>query len=709
MQFLSPIYLFGLLAVAAPILIHLIRRRKVTVVQWAAHRFLVAVTKKLQKRKRIQDLILLLLRCLLFVLLALLFARPFLERGTDVMVEEAGTLVVLVDASASMDYRNGVRSRFDVARGQVEAALSGLPGGTSVALILFADQAYPVVSPPTLEHNVVLQELDRQTTRPGRSNLTAGMAASLEVLSERGSGSILLITDGQATVWQATAQLADLMQEAEAQGVRLKLVNVAEGQDASNLGITAFDAVNAKPIAGQPVRLQVVVKNGGESPSQKARLVLEQAVGFPVEEAWVPSLQPGEATQIAMQITFADAGWQCLTVRLPGDHLATDNSRSIGLSVTPGLKVGLVEGPRNRALTVPPGFFLSAAAVPVSGMEVRNFPIQLARLSSGELNRERLKEFRVILLAGVATLSGQQVEALSGFVETGGGLWIAPPSDADAAQQFIQSVPLNTLFPTGELAYVEGRSGLPAAGPYDHPITGYWNESGAGSLNGFFSDRYLGLTAGEGVQTVLPLNNGSPLFVTQTRGAGRVFFSALPLDGAWSELPLSPQFVPLVQRSLQWLSGAVDAPVALTPGEGWRVRVPAIHVGRPFYVRTPLSTDVSQLAGKVEFQSGQAIIAYTDTSSLGRYQIYLNPEGGPVGSFGVNLPPEESDLRRVSADALADVSVDGSGIDSEKSDLRSGAGGWLSSLPEPWMLLVFLIMLTGAVELYLAQRFSRTA
>ena len=665
MQFLSPIYLFGFLAVAAPILIHLIRRRKVTVVQWAAHRFLVAVTKKLQRRKRIDDLILLLLRCLLFVLLALLFARPFFERGTDVVVDEAGTLVVLVDASASMDYSNGVRSRFDLAREQVDAALSGLPGGTSVALILFADQAYPVVSPPTLEHSVILQELDRQTTRPGRSNLAAGMSASLEVFSGRGSGSILLITDGQATAWQESAQLSDLMQQAEAQAVRMKLINVAKEQAVSNLGITGFAAANAKPIAGQPTQLQVVVKNGGEAPSSKARLVLEQSIGFPVEEAWVPSLQRGEATQVDMQITFTEAGWQSLTVRLPGDNLATDNSRSLGLSVTAGLQVGLVEGARNRALTVPPGFFLSAAAVPVSGLEARNFPVQLSRLSIGDLNRERLKEFRVILLAGVATLDSQQVDALSDFVETGGGLWLAPPSDADAAKQFIQNAPLNTLFPANELAYVEGSPGLPSAGPYEHPITGYWNESGSGSIDGFFSDRYLSLTAAEGVQTVLPLNNGSPLFVTQNRGSGRVFFSALPLDGSWSELPLSPQFVPLVQRSLQWLSGSVDAPAALPPGEGWRVRVPAIHVGRPFYVRTPLSADASQLAGQVEFQSGQAIIAYSDTRMLGRYQIYLDPEGDPVGSFGVNLPAEESDLRKVSAEALAGVSGAGLGLDSE--------------------------------------------
>jgi hypothetical protein len=72
------------------------------VVAWAAHRFLIAVTKKLQKRKRIEDLILLLLRCFLLILLALLFTRPFFTSDENILVDESGTLVVLVDASASI-------------------------------------------------------------------------------------------------------------------------------------------------------------------------------------------------------------------------------------------------------------------------------------------------------------------------------------------------------------------------------------------------------------------------------------------------------------------------------------------------------------------------------------------------------------------------------------------------------------------------------
>src|SRR5262245_4840971 len=76
MSFLNPIMLFGLAAVSIPIIIHLLNRRKFRRVVWAAMRFLQLSVEQNQKRMRIEDLILLVLRCLLLILIALALARP---------------------------------------------------------------------------------------------------------------------------------------------------------------------------------------------------------------------------------------------------------------------------------------------------------------------------------------------------------------------------------------------------------------------------------------------------------------------------------------------------------------------------------------------------------------------------------------------------------------------------------------------------------
>src|SRR5207302_8409599 len=83
MSFLNPIMLAGLAAISVPIIIHLLNRRKFQKVVWAAMRFLKISVEQNQRRMRIEDMILLALRCLLLALLALALARPAMISNTS--------------------------------------------------------------------------------------------------------------------------------------------------------------------------------------------------------------------------------------------------------------------------------------------------------------------------------------------------------------------------------------------------------------------------------------------------------------------------------------------------------------------------------------------------------------------------------------------------------------------------------------------------
>ena len=78
MTFLNPLLLFGMAAIAAPIIIHMFMNRRIKRVVWAAMQFLQASVQKNQKRMEIEDLLLLALRCLSLILLALARARPII-------------------------------------------------------------------------------------------------------------------------------------------------------------------------------------------------------------------------------------------------------------------------------------------------------------------------------------------------------------------------------------------------------------------------------------------------------------------------------------------------------------------------------------------------------------------------------------------------------------------------------------------------------
>src|SRR5438094_8395520 len=131
MAFLNPIMLLGITAVSVPILIHLLNRRKFERVVWAAMRFLRVSVEQNQRRMRIEDLVLLALRCLLLALLALALARPAIRASSagEIFGRAKVTAVIALDNSYSMSATDGVSSRLDKAKKAAEGVLNTIPAG----------------------------------------------------------------------------------------------------------------------------------------------------------------------------------------------------------------------------------------------------------------------------------------------------------------------------------------------------------------------------------------------------------------------------------------------------------------------------------------------------------------------------------------------------------------------------------------------------
>src|SRR5438045_9337227 len=104
MSFLTPLFLLGGLAIAGPIIFHLVRRATREKTRFSSLMFLLPSPPRISKRHRLQHILLLILRCVALALLALGFARPFLREASldDPTAAPPKRVVVLVDTSASM-------------------------------------------------------------------------------------------------------------------------------------------------------------------------------------------------------------------------------------------------------------------------------------------------------------------------------------------------------------------------------------------------------------------------------------------------------------------------------------------------------------------------------------------------------------------------------------------------------------------------------
>ncbi|HMG14917.1 MAG TPA: BatA domain-containing protein, partial [Saprospiraceae bacterium] len=101
MQFLFPAFLFSLLALAVPIIIHLFYFRKFKKVYFTNVKFLKELKKETSSRQRLRNLLVLLMRCLAIAALVFAFAQPFIPKNTTVK-QGLKAISIFVDNSYSM-------------------------------------------------------------------------------------------------------------------------------------------------------------------------------------------------------------------------------------------------------------------------------------------------------------------------------------------------------------------------------------------------------------------------------------------------------------------------------------------------------------------------------------------------------------------------------------------------------------------------------
>jgi len=177
------------------------------------------------------------------------------------------------------------------------------------------------------------------------------------------------------------------------------------------------------------------------------------------------------------------------------------------------------------------------------------------------------------------------------------------------------------------------------------------------------------------------LEGGDPWVVSGRTDQGRYLLNGSPVDPAWSNLPVSSAMVPVLEWMVTTWAGTAAAGIDLRVGDVWMAPDTVTAVADPDGTLVPMAEDR-------RFRVERA----------GLYRLMANAE--PFATIAVNAPPEESDLRRVDADALE-----------ARSDLNAevvSSGGWSGEVfrsrqgPEIWRPLLFALIVVLIVESMIA-------
>lgn len=709
MQFLAPAALAGLAALSLPVIIHLLNKFRVREVRWAATRFLLAAAQKNQRRVKMQDLLLLILRCLVLALVVFAFARPTFEKigKSSLVAGDPLTVMVLLDQSASMGASDGVQTRFETSRADALNFLEQLPSGSAAGLLLVNDHYASPVSRPSRDLSLVRRSVELARLTDRGTDFQPAVRAAVEALRNLpGRREIHLFTDNQLSGWNALQPVRELLAAAPDIKVVVSAPAAAATGDASNLAITGLKLDTAIPVAGQPLRVLAEVSNTGAAPVDGVRLTLAVNDENPSADAVVSNLAPGGVRHVPLLARLPGTGFHTLAASLPADRLAFDNRRVIALEVAPASDVLVVESRKGPAPWQGSGHFLAAALAPVDEEAASRHYLHVTRLTTADLDPSRFSGYSVIFLAAADPLPGPVVSALAEFVKNGGGL-VVMPGDNTPADLYLDA-PWPDLLPARVNPPVEPARGSVQDGPYNHPLLTLWNDSAAGNLAALRFSRVFALdpVRDPSVSVALRLADDTPAILERSVGKGRVVLFAAPPVPAWTNLPLHPAFVPLVHRLYAGAARASALKLNLAPGDAFQAPVPIDQLNRDVYLRGPEADAKIVAVGRTELVGTQAVLRVRNTSAAGRYAVYVGQTERPDLVFAVQSPAAESDLRAAPADVLTTNAA---------ADPSSAAPASVVADAKPlltahqlWMIALAAAALLSCAELLLALRTSRS-
>lgn len=544
LSFLAPLFLAGLAAVAIPLVVHLRRRTERREVPFPSLRFLRDQPVRTEQRRRLRNLGLLALRIGALALLAAAFARPFLAGDDEALAGTVGPreVVVLLDRSWSMS----APGRWDAGLAAVGRTLDGLGPRDRVSLVLFDDGAdAPVRS--TADHRRALRAAREAAPGDGGTRFAPALrlAGSLLQASSRPGQEVVLVSDFPPGAWSADdgARLPA--------GVALRSEPVGE-PPAHNVSVLEAGALPAAAGDGSGTRVRArLLLHGEEAVETEAVLV---AAGRERSRRRV-RLEPGLPTEVHFGPVAVAQGPLRVTVRVAPDDVPADDAYHLVLNGESRISVLVLE----EAGGDEPSLYLRRA------LELsREPPVGVTVSSARSPGAGLLRGHDVVVLNDRPLPGGVSGRALADFVEAGGGLLLAAGPGVEGPGDGPLSLPART----GAVREPR-RDGTFRLGSVDrsHPVFEPFREAGSGNLTAARFYRARELTPGDSARVLARFDDGAPALVEGRAGRGRILLWASTLNTFWTDLPVQPVFLPLVNRAVIHLASLRSIPASYRVGD----------------------------------------------------------------------------------------------------------------------------------------------
>lgn len=702
-SFLNPILLLGVLGASIPIIIHLINRKKAISHKFAAIDFILQTEKRISIKFKLRQLILLILRASLLAFLATALARPFIKNfGGGVSGKDIPTSnVIILDDSYSMQYSGRSGSFFTVAKAAAREIINNLTKNDDAAVITCSrgeSQALPELD---YDKKNLLDFVEQAQPKYVTTHIALALDAAVGILATAKAPvkRIFLLTDLTRNGWDF-GWFKGGHEKLRSNVSNIHIMDLSEGKALKNIAITQVEPQLDILEGNGEGSVKVTVANFTPTrvKNLQAQVYIDQkkvTQGFFNIES---NASETKEFYFSVEKGKDHIGW----VEISGDNLMIDNKRYFTINTAHKLDILLIDGDPKTNIYESETFYLEKALSP--GREHVS-SVKPMICSVHEVDNIAFANFNSVFLCNVETLTSGKIRELEKFVREGGSVVFSLGNKVDAdyynnsfgallphrlhaARTFSVDSPLSEAQPLR----------LKTTEPI-HPAIRIFSEAQMNTLSAakFYKIFYTDPTPLGNSKTILSFSDDTPAFVERQVDRGRVVLFTSSIDRDWTDFPIKPFFLPLMQQLCKYVSGNVSEEVQgeILVNHNWQLPCPAdinsIEITNPEGSKTSISP---------QFINNERSFLYNETSIPGVYTVTVDGKPHPqfLSRFSVNVDTSEANLDKIEQKEITSL-MGGTSFTIATSSIGEGSEVLLGEAKKTlWGALLFLTLCIFFVE-----------
>ena len=677
MRFLSPGFLFALLAIAIPIIIHLFNFRKFKKVYFSNVRFLKFVQIQTSSRQHLKDRLILASRILALTFLVFAFARPYIPNPEQKNAYQQQVVSIFIDNSYSMEAVNKEGTLLDESKRRAKEIASAYSLNDKFQLLT---NDFEGKFQRLLNYDEFLTAVDEIKISSANRDLSQIIRRQEDVFIKEPNSrkTVYIISDFQDNILPTAPVQADT-------SVAVRLVRL-QSNSQPNISIDSIWFASAIHKPGDSEQMVVKLRNNSNEDAENIPIKItinkqQKAIGS-------LSIEPRATANDTLSFSGLKAGWQEGEIEITDFPVVFDDRFYFSFNVQQSIPLLIINGgPENEYL---------------NSVYRSDVFFNVTNVSSGNINYAGLNSYPFLILNEVGQISEGLVQQLREYVNKGGSLMIYPEleSNQEGLKKLLQT--LGTDFPA-EVVTVETKV---TSMNLQHPIFKGVFENVPQNLDLPVAKKFLRYTTQNNTtkQSILEFPGRGTFFSEYRLGRGKIYLSAVPLTAETSNFARHSVFVPIMYQTA--LLSLQDQNLFHKLNRDQVIELPklTLNANQTLKLRKDKFEAIPDLR---QNENVSQLYVADQVREIGNYQLLKNDSLLAILSFNDAGP--ESNLNYAS-DRVIKAKFPGQKIDliTPKPGSMQGAVQSINQGTSLWKLCIILALLFLAAEILLIRFYKKS-